>query len=143
MQKRFLRIFLDTSVLLAAFGSPMGGSALIINNQGTSYRCITSLDVIVEALSKAQKLNTTEEAIKKWILDKNIIIIQSPSEQKKACFNTIVLDRQDRHVVAAAVNCKADILLSLDRKHIVTDKIKNQMKDMSIGTPKDFLQGKF
>jgi len=142
MPRTTLKIFLDTSVILAAFGSPKGGSCLILDNQDKKYRCITSLDVIVEALSKVEKFKTSEKEMKGWIKDKNILITQSPKPEKKAKFDKIVVDRKDRHVLAAAKEIKADFLLSLDRKHIVTAKVKNSMNPIKVLTPKEFLQKK-
>jgi predicted nucleic acid-binding protein len=127
---------------LAAFGSTKGGSSLIIDNQGKGYRCIISLDVVIEALSKVEKFKTSEKEMKDWIKDKNILVIQSPKAEEKAKFDNIVFDRKDRHVLAAAKEIKADFLLSLDRKHIVTAKVKNSMKPTKVLTPKEFLQKK-
>jgi predicted nucleic acid-binding protein len=142
MPKTTSKIFLDASVIIAAFGSSGGGSALIINAQGKSYRCITSLDVIAETLEKAPKLSTTEKNIIKYIRENNIYIVNSPSEGEKNKFDSIINDEKDRHVLASAEKSMVKILLSYDRKHIVVPKVKKALKPIIVTTPKDFLQKK-
>lgn len=142
MPKSTSRIFLDTSVILAAFGSSKGGSSLIINNQGKAYHCVVSVDIVLEALSKADKFGATEEEIKDWIGKKNILVTQSPTDREKAKFDKIVVDRKDRHVLAAVRKNRADYLLSYDRKHIVVTKVKKTLRSTKVMTPKEFLQKK-
>lgn len=142
MPKNISKIFLDTSVILTAYGSPEGGSALIIKHQGKRYRCLTSEDIVTGVLSKAAKFKTTEEKLKKWIVEKNILVTTSPDEAEKSMFAEVVKDSKDRHVLASTQKIRADILLSYDRKHILTPEIKKLLKPILVMTPKEFLQQK-
>lgn len=142
MPKSTSKIFLDASVILAAFGSPSGGSALIINYQGKAYKCITSVDIIAEVLHKSYKLKATESALKNFLKKKNILIITSPTEEQKHQFDEVVADKKDRHVLASAKESGADFLLSYDRKHIVVPKVKKALKPTKVITPKEFLTSK-
>lgn len=115
---------------------------MIINHQGKAYRCITSLEVIAEVLSKKDKFATTEKEIKEWIKTKEILVVSSPSSEEKDSFDTVVRDRKDRHVLAAARRHGVKILLSYDIKHIVTVNVKNALSPILVLTPQQFLQKK-
>ncbi len=142
MPKTTSKIFLDASVIIAAFGSTGGGSATILSHQGKSYQCIVSLDIIAEVLVKAKKLKTTEKELKNFINEKNVIVTASPSEEEKSLFDKVVKDKKDRHVLAAAKIHKAHFLLSYDRQHIVVEEVKKALHPTAVMTPKEFLKSK-
>lgn len=133
------KILLDTSVLLTAYGSSSGGSSIIINHQGEAYRCVITTTILAEALGKSEKFQTDEDALRACVTKKNILVVQSATEEEKKSFTTVVMDKKDRHVLASAKHHEVSVLLSYDRKHIVTSSIKKVLAPILVMTPKEFL----
>ncbi|PIR43805.1 putative toxin-antitoxin system toxin component, PIN family [candidate division WWE3 bacterium CG10_big_fil_rev_8_21_14_0_10_32_10] len=142
MQRNTYRIFLDTSVIIAAYGSKKGASGTIIKNSGNKYICIISEDILYEFFSKAKKLSTSILNIENWVKEKNIYVVKSPKEKYKESYKFVVGDAKDKHVLASAHNIRAHILLSLDKKHILTEQVKKALYPTLVLTPKEFLTKK-
>lgn len=53
-------------------------------------------------------------------------------------FIKVTSDPNDTSILAAALLSGADVLVSLDKKHILTLKVRQSLKPMIIVSPKDF-----
>ena len=47
---------------------------------------------------------------------------------------------EDGHVLAAALECKAGYLLTLDRHHLLTPSVQSAGLPLAVSTPGDFLR---
>jgi predicted nucleic acid-binding protein len=51
-----------------------------------------------------------------------------------------IVGKKDAHVLAAALRSEADVLLTLDRRHFMTEKVRDAGLGLKIATPGDFLR---
>lgn len=136
------KVFIDSSVLVSACASNTGASALILglskNNQLITY---ISLEVIAEArknvISKLGLRGQKNLAI--YLKKANLNLTPSPSPEKiKECESFI--NEKDAPILASALNSDSEIILSLDKKHFIQEKVKDYVKPRLIQTPGEFIQ---
>ena len=140
MQKSTYKILVDTSVLLAAYGSETGASNLILSASGKRYICLISENILEEYLSKYKKFSTSKSKMINWIQDKDIFVVENTEIEELEKFNYFEL--KDRHVIATAKKFNVDILLSLDKKHILIPGVKKALSKTLVLSPKEFLVSK-
>lgn len=138
----FSRLLIDSSVLVTATRNPYGGSGAILALAKTKkfHPIITPL-ILQETEKNIKKKLTKKDLLKfyqqlpKW----KSWIKNSPSLEEIALFNHVI-DPKDSHVLAATSKHQADFLITLDRKHFFTVKIKKANLPFLIITPKEFLR---
>lgn len=122
------RVFLDASVIIAAILSPEGGSSEVIKRrEQAGLSLITSENIIEEVFSKTSKIKKSEQEIKQFIYNSEIIVREK------------IDDASDLHVVAGAKITKCLRLLTLDKKHLLKPAIKGRFKPLLIVSPEEFL----
>ena len=133
-----MRLFFDSSVLLAAAGSTSGASRLLITSaKRKGWTLLTSAYCVREVEHNIPKLNP--KASKDWLrLIKPKLTVVSTH---------LILDRpliyravKDRPVVITALSLKADTLLTLDRDDF-HDLLGSSVYGLPIRTPGEFLKG--
>ena len=132
-----MRLFLDSSVLLAAAGSTSGASRLlIISAKREGWILLTSAYCVREAEHNLPKL--APKAAADW----HRLIKPRPT----IVGTHLVLDRpliyravKDRPVVITALSLKTDVLLTLDRDDF-HDLLGSSVYGLSIRTPGEFLR---
>ncbi len=133
-----MRLFLDSSVLLAAAGSTSGASRLLIMAAGRErWIRLTSAYCVRETEHNLPKLGP--KAVAPW----NRLI-----KPKLTVAGThLVLDRpliyravKDRPIVITALSLKSDVLLTLDRGDF-QDLLGTSVYGLPIRTPGEFLKG--
>lgn len=119
-----LKVFIDSSVLIAALLSNSGGSAVILR-QGRDKKItmIISDNVVGEVVEKLAKIKKSKEELREYL--------------------DLVSDPKDAHILAGAKLSHCDILVTLDKKHLLNLEIKNKFKPLKIVSPKEFLEGLF
>ncbi len=136
------RLFLDASVLIAAAGSSTGASTLVLalRRQGGS-RAVSSRLVLVEAernirakLGRASLLRYYEE-----IGNLDLDLVADPSLDESGAGADLVAPK-DAHVLAGAVKGRVDVLLTLDRRHLLTERVTNAGLPFAVMTPGEFLR---
>jgi len=95
-----------------------------------------STDAVEEKIGQ-EKL----ELLLRWLDNDYFKITPFPKEENLQKFKEI--DRKDRHILVSAEAAKVDFLISLDRKHILTEKAQKAIPKIKIVTPKEFLQKHF
>lgn len=135
-------VFFDASVLVAASRSPSGGSALAIEVcSGRRFRGVVTARVLMEARTNiAAKFGDTELLrFYRQLAGLEPEIAQPPSADRVAeC--TPITTSKDAHVLAAALDCRADILLTLDRRHLLNTKVEAASFATRVMMPGDFLR---
>jgi predicted nucleic acid-binding protein len=132
-----VRLFLDSSVLLAASGSSSGASRLLINEAAVAgWSLITSDYCLRETEHNLPKLGAS--GLRAW----NTIVRPALSIHG----THLVLDRplayravKDRPVVISALTLHADFLLTLDRDDF-HDLLGDSIYGLPISTPGEFLR---
>lgn len=143
-----MKIFLDSSVIIAALISESGGSAQIIKLCEAGYfECWISPYVVSEIEKVIQRkfpeLQKTFEALLKTQSSRREKILKitkktSPALIKKA--EKWIQDKNDAPILAAAREINVESLLTLDIRHFITDKKVSEKSGLNIQTPGTFLQ---
>jgi predicted nucleic acid-binding protein len=111
-------IFFDASCLIAAAGSPSGGSGFLLSLCGRGFlQPAVSQPVLLEAERNiAAKLGPVAlETYHRQVVVTPMTIVSLPSKTEQSQYREIVGEK-DEHVVAAAIVGEADFLLTLDKK---------------------------
>jgi predicted nucleic acid-binding protein len=111
-----MKLFLDANIIFTAAYSSEGSSRFLfsIAETGAITLC-TSLYALDEAkrnlvLKAADKLPTLEKLLP------HLAIVPEPQPDKVAWAALLPLPRKDAPIMAAAVSCKADMLVTGDRR---------------------------
>jgi len=135
------RLFLDASVFVAAVGSPTGGSALVLElcQRGYCQACTSCL--ILREAERNIRRKFPEDALLRFyqiLADLDMEIIDPPSRgEVMACQELI--DPQDAHALASAAKSNVSFLLTLGRRHFMTERIRQKDLGFEIMAPGDSL----
>lgn len=134
-------LFTDASVLIAAAASPSGGSSAILElGRRKKVRLIASKLVLVEAERNIRDKLPEDVLLRFYeqLASIPVRLVRSATEAEIAKAEQIVATK-DAHVVAAAGKARVDVLLTLDRKHLLVDSVRASVPFL-IETPGDFLK---
>lgn len=133
------KVLFNASVVLSGIYSPNGGSSKVL-----SYIKDEKIDGYIteiiedEILKHSEKINTSKTDLQKQCHNLFTIIFPAPKTDTVNKYNSIVLDEGDRHVLASAEELKVDILVTLDKKHLLV--LKNKIKNLKIFTPGELIE---
>lgn len=136
------RLFLDASVLIAAAGSTIGGSASLLDlcRANKTPLLLTRLVLLEAERNIRDKLD--EAALLGFYLliaDLDLQIIpNSSSEELSEAAGAVAA--KDAHVLAGARTGKATHLITLDRNHFLHDKQKQGSLPIIACTPGEYIQ---
>ncbi|WP_041537768.1 putative toxin-antitoxin system toxin component, PIN family [Carboxydothermus hydrogenoformans] len=136
------KVFLDACCWIAAAISPDGGSAKILKLAKAGYiQIVVTKEILIEAHRniKEDKKNG-KKALTRFYCElqtTKIITVDEPTNEEKDCWRSLVAEK-DCHVLAGAYKANADFLVSLDKKHILTEKVKKEFPIPVMDT-KEFL----
>lgn len=128
--------FIDASVILAALGSKSGGSSMVLKLiRNGKIEGIASQAVIEEVFRNANKIKIPESEVSKLVSNSSLKIIPAPTsiEVEKYLDDTAA---KDAHVVASAIRSRSEVIITLDKKHLLSKKISG----LNIVSPGEFLQ---
>jgi predicted nucleic acid-binding protein len=133
------KIFLDSSVVIAACGSRNGAShAVIVMAEIGLFKAVISEQVVIECDRNINKKLPAALPILKQILKIiNPEIVPDPSITESSQWENII-ESKDAPILAAALSAKADRLLSLNTKDF-TSFVAAQ-SGLTIQTPSEFIQ---
>lgn len=134
-----IKIFLDASVILAGIGSFKGSSyALLALGNQKKIGLIVSPIVVDEAKRRAHKVNKTTQDVEILIVWANIDICEIPSQEQINNVAHLLADPDDYHLLASCSEIKKITLVTLDRKHLISQRHK--IKHPPILLPAEFLE---
>lgn len=134
-----LTIFLDASVILSGLASPTGGSGKVLEAaKRQKLTLFTTPLVVEEVIRHLDKLNILPDKLHRLLSSKTVRLLADPNEKTIEKFRHVCHDPNDAHVLAGAVISGVNILLSLDKKHILALNVQNTLQPMSIRSPKSF-----
>ena len=135
-----IKVFIDTSVLIAGVASLTGASAAVLDLcESETVQMVVSLQVLVEAdRNFAAKFPNLVSQYRQFIQDLAPLMVDDPpaAAVKKAAS---LVGRKDAAILAAAMVEKVDCLITLDKKHFLKEK-PPQVLPLEICTPADFLK---
>lgn len=136
-----VKVFLDSSILVAASASKTGGSALILDycRKGKIGGWVCK-DVIGETEKNVNlKLGPKEKnRFIYYLRNANLFLTESPTVEEIAIAEEAIYIK-DAPILASAKKSKADFLITLDRKHFLIPQVEKFASPMRIVTPKDFI----
>ncbi len=144
MKAEFLsgRLFLDASVLVAASGSPDGGSALLLEICRTKNVPVLVTRLVLREAERNIQLKLGEPALLRFyktIADLDPEVVSIPIDKQLAAASEVVAAK-DAHVLAGAQNCKATHLVTLDRKHFLGEDQRKGILPIVACTPGELLR---
>lgn len=139
---RQTRLFFDASVLVAGSHSLTGASSLILKAcQMGGFKACASIAVLKEAETNIKEDLPHATLLRYYSLLAEISweIEPLPSKEAVEAYYGVVANK-DAHVVASAVACSAEFLLTLDKKHLLNDSIERAGFHLIIVSPGEFIQ---
>jgi predicted nucleic acid-binding protein len=132
------RIFLDSSVIIAACGSRSGANAVIVMAEIGLFKVLISEQVIEECDRNITKKLPKALPILKQILSViNPEILPNPAIADVVKWETII-EPKDAPILAAALLARSDRLLSLNTKDFTPNVA--QQSGLKLQTPSEFIQ---
>lgn len=135
------RLFFDASVLIAAAASPTGGSVLVIELcKEKKATPLASRLVLIEAERNIRKKFEESVLVRYYntLAELDPFVLPTPGQQEIEQAQKVVLPK-DAHILAAARNGEASHLITLDRKHFLSDEVRQTIRPILAGTPGEYL----
>lgn len=138
-------VFLDASVIIAAAGSPSGGSAasIALIQRSARFHAFVSVEVMAEAFRNLDlKFPAAAVARVRAVLTGLDPTIISALPVDLAIDIPLSVAEKDHHVLYASLTGDVAICLTLDRRHLLTDELQRWAARHSfrLMTPGSFLQ---
>ena len=135
-----IKVFIDTSVLIAGVASVTGASATVLDLcEAESIQMVISRQVLVEAdRNFIAKLSNLVTRFRQFIRNLAPLMVEDPpaAAVERA---TSLIDRKDTAILAAAIEAKVDYLITLDKKHFLKQRIQRNIP-IEVCTPADFIR---
>lgn len=133
-----ITVFFDASVLFSGFYSSTGSSrALLELTKRKVIYGLTSMTVIEELEDNIQKFDQSIN-VDSLINEYGILIREKISNDEIKPYKSFI-EEKDCHVVAGAVLTESKYLVTLDKKHLDNQIIKEKINDVKIISPRDLL----
>ena len=135
-----IKVFIDTSVLIAGVASVTGASAAVLDLcESETLQMVVSRQVLVEAdRNFSAKLPNLVSQYRQFIQNLAPLMVGDPPDTAVKKAATLV-GRKDAAILAAAVEEKVDYLITPDKKHFLKEKTPRDLPP-EICTPADFLK---
>jgi|SRR3989338_4331021 len=136
-KQKGLKVLFNASVVLAGIKSPTGASGELIRwVKGRKMNGVISELILEEAVRHADKIGLSVEEMR--AKSKSIFEISpAPGEEIVEVYKRVVIDFGDAHVLAAAVTEKCNVLVTLDKKHLLV--LKGKVKGVRILSPGELI----
>lgn len=138
-----IRIFIDSSVIVAAMFSSEGGSSKILALceagllEGNVSKHVT--DEVGEVLKR--KFPEMIEDFENLLKLANLKVLKKVKEAEIARAKNWISDKNDVPILAAAKQLNVDVLITLDIRHFIKDEDVSKKSGLRILTPGEFLRG--
>jgi len=141
MEKPRLKVFLDTSALIAGIASSTGAAREVLRLAELQLiEIVLSKQVIVEADRNIDaKLPDISYEYRSFVELLAPVLVDDPSPKDIKKYSDLILDPDDAPILAAAVLSGVDCLVTWDKKHFLKTSIKTGT-DMKILSPGEFLK---
>lgn len=140
MRKQRLKVFLDTSALIAGVVSSRGAARAVLQLAEIGLiEVIVSRQVIVEAdRNIEEKLPKMLDDYREFMKLLSPVLIDDPHQKDVERFLKVI-NYDDAPILASAVGSDADFLITWDRKHFIGKNIHIH-SNLKIVTPGEFLK---
>lgn len=137
-----MRIFLDANVYFSAARSQQGGSNAVCKLiKSKRLELYTTRYILHEAERNIRQKESVSIRIRFYeliaTLSPKVVAIDKHSAESRYAK---IIDRKDTHVLEGARVAKADFLVSLDKRHVLNEKVKSSKLPFEIVTPGELLR---
>lgn len=142
-RKHFDILFIDTSVLIAAVLGQFGASRYIFRLAEKGLIKIILTEKVLKEAKRNLLAKYNQERLEEMITllaGHKESIMPDAIERKELEFLDLINDPDDIHILTGAKNYKVDYLITLDRKHFFTKKLKQAHLSFKIMLPGEFLK---
>lgn len=134
-----LKIFLDSDVVISSLISNLGAAYLLIHSTKDLERFISNLS-LKELEEVAPRLNLDRNSFLNLVkANLKTLELETTNIKLKEKYKDYVLDPDDAHILAGAIEGKVKFLISYNIRHYKVDKIRKDF-NMFILTPGHFIQ---
>jgi len=137
-----MRVFFDASVIIAAFLSPRGGSALLFQFIRTGeiigISSQTAINEVVEE-DKPAKLKRPKAEIEQFVASSGLVVREAITLTEIEPYKDFI-DPEDAHLIAGATLTNCSHLVSLDKKHVLRADVRERFHPLKIVNPKELLE---
>ena len=134
--------FLDSSVIIAGLGSFKASSyAILALGHNRQVTIVISQIIRQESQDRAYKVGQSPTDVDDLLVWANAKIVGAPTEELVEKFSAFTPDLNDRHLFASCSQIKNSALISLDKKHVLSQKGK--MSSPPIFSPAEYLEKYF
>lgn len=136
-----MKIFFDTSVILAGLKSPTGGSGYLLQlSEKKKVKAILS-ELVLEEVKRNIKLKFAEDEFLRfvrWLREAKPLIVRFTNESEIKTYENITA-RKDAPVLAGANIAKVKFLVTLDKKHLLKLNQEDHNLPFQIVTPGELI----
>ena len=135
-----IKVFVDTSALIAGVNSVTGASATLLDLcEARVLQMVVSRQVLIEAdRNFAAKFPQLVGRFRQFMHNLAPLMVEDPTPESMEKAATII-DRKDAPILAAAENANVDFLITLDKKHFLNPKTRQKVM-LKVVSPIEFLQ---
>lgn len=135
-----IKVFIDTSVLIAGVASVTGASSSVLDlGEAGLLKLVISRQVLIEAdRNLTAKLPRMADRFRRYLQRLAPVLGEDPSPAEIESAASMVHPK-DASILAAAQKAQADYLITLDKKHFLSGKI-NHPGRLRIVSPGEFLR---
>lgn len=134
------KVFFDASAIFACIYSDTGGSNKLARlAQDKELIAVTTESVIKEVKENSDKFKQPEVDIDSFLQQHKFFVGETITENDITPYERIV-DKRDAHVIAGALLTGCDHLVTLDKKHLDNEAVKEKIRQLQIHSPKSMLQ---
>lgn len=140
MSRKSPRVFLDTSVIIAAIMSPNGGARLLFHlAQADAIRLVVGTVVLREAEEVLRRKAPQHIVTLAQFLDTgNVEIGSAPTVKQQKEASSLLEYEPDADILAQAIASNPDWLVSHDKEHFLGNHLLSKLPFI-IGTPGDII----
>lgn len=138
------QVFIDSSVVISAVFSDKGGSFRLFSEAQNKRLILYISDFVMEEVFGVLRLKYPSKLsiFENLLSHTPFALVKEPSQRMIEEMTEFISDFSDVPILAGARKAKVDFLITLDKKHFLTKKVKENVK-FKILTPREFFQNHF
>ena len=136
-----IRVFLDANVYFAGFFSKQGASAVMLELARRKKIELLATQLVLKEADRNLRKKASSEVLtdfRRFLNGTKIQISLPPTEEMRARCESLI-HFKDIPILATALEAKVDFLITLDRKHFLTESVLTHSGKTKILTPADFI----
>lgn len=138
-----IKVFLDSSVLIAGLHSAKGGSGYILELMRKDKIVGLVSPLVIEEVKRNIEKKLDSKLLVRLEKLIRILKVQEIYKSKDLLKYLNLINIKDVHILVAFASSKADFLITLDVRHFKTEKLQRANLSFKIATPKEFLEREY